>query len=97
MNWFTPALISVVLVHVLAIAFGRHTGDRVRQVALVSGVAGLISIPVIFIAALKGLCIAGACSNRGISAEDITGVIASALALLSLTSLIIIGVRHRRA
>ena len=97
MNWITPALATVAIIHLLAIAFGRHQGDRVRQVALASGVVGLLSIPILFIGALKSVCIAGGCSRSGISLMDVTGTIVLLLALLSLVSVLLIGFHRRRA
>jgi len=96
MNLIFPGLIVVALIHVLAIVIGRPTGSLQHRVAFVSGIFGLISIPLVILAGLMSFCVAGGCSND-ISAADLVAIAFVVIALTSLGSLLAIGVRRKRA
>ncbi len=96
MNWVLTSLITVTCVHVAAIVLGRSSGSLPHKIAFFSGILGLLSIPVLMIAGLKSLCIAGGCGD-GASPADIAGVAFIAIALCSLISLLFVWVRRKRA
>lgn len=96
MDWTFPGVLVVTCIHVLAIVAGRSTGSVPHRIAFASGIFGLLSIPLLLLAVLTSFCIAGGCRD-GTGAADLAAIAFVAIALVSSVSLVVIGVRRKRA
>ena len=56
-------LVSIAVIHFIAIVAGRRTTGALEKTAFASGLLGFLTLPLLLFVALKGSCIAGACGH----------------------------------
>ena len=96
MVWLTLATLIAAL-HVAAIACGRGTANPPQQVAFLSGLVGLFSVPLLLYTGLKSICIAGACRAGQDLGFLVALVVFVATAITSAVAVAVLAARRSRA